>query len=95
MEVKRTHIRSRQILDLGNRQICGFVCVSNKQSSFHWKINRSSSKEENKVVAQIFGYDKQEAEANALLFSKATRMLEILEACKSVSSKWVRKILGD
>jgi len=32
------------------------------------------SKEENKVVALLFGYDKQEAEANALLFSKANKL---------------------
>jgi len=40
------------------------------------------SKEENKVVAQIFGYDKQEAKANALLFSKAPKLLAMLNSCK-------------
>jgi hypothetical protein len=43
------------------------------------------SKEENKVVAQIFGYDKQEAEANALLFCKANKMRkELINASETI-----------
>ncbi len=45
------------------------------------------SKEENKVVAQIFGYDKQEAEANALLFSKARKMRKELVNSREVISE--------
>lgn len=52
------------------------------------------SKKENKVVALLFAYDKQEAEANALLFSKATRMLEMLEACKSAFEQMGKKDIG-
>lgn len=36
------------------------------------------NREKNKIVCQIFDIEKQEAKANALLFSKANEMLEML-----------------